>query len=590
MFRANRTHPPGGGLTGFTYNHQPYLTYWRNRFILQFLSAQFQEHEPPTYTSIVTSDDGYTWSPPRMVFPEYQLPAINRDGVNIPAGTFAVMHQRMGFYAAPNGRLLTLGFYGFAETPQQSPNAGNGLGRVVREIYADGTFGPIYFIRYNRHAGFDESNTAYPFFATSKDAGFLEACQTLLADKLYTLQWWEEDRARDGFYSIVPDEVAGAVRFDAKIVTSAGAGKAFAWYTRPDSVVVGLWKNQYSALTGDHGKTWTPIVKNATLRTTGAKTWGQRTDDGRYVIVHAHSATMVNRFPMVAITGDDAHLFDGMYCLQGEVPPRRYRGQYKMVGPQYFRGIEEGNGNPPGDHLWMVYSMHKEDIWISRTTLPITGRESAPVAENFENNGKAADFARWSLYLPQWTQLQVVAEPGGSNHVLELRDEDPHDYLLAERVFPSASRVHIRLRVQSRQIAHSTGLEIEVQSQRAQRPMRLRLNQSWLSYDHGRRAYPEQVRVGLQRWYDLELDLDCATQSYSLKVDGQVAKADIPFTEKTDALERIVFRTGPYRGQVPPHLVNDGGERPGGVDAEDLPGGDERAAPSVYWIDDLQTR
>jgi MtaA/CmuA family methyltransferase len=96
---------------------------------------------------------------------------------------FAVMHQRMGFYVAPNGRLLTLGFYGYCETPQHSPNAGNGLGRVVREIRADGSFGPIHFIRYNRHAGFNESNTSYPFYTTSQDAGVLEACNALLADK-----------------------------------------------------------------------------------------------------------------------------------------------------------------------------------------------------------------------------------------------------------------------------------------------------------------------------------------------------------------------------------------------------------------------
>jgi hypothetical protein len=57
-FRANRTRPPNEGMIGFTYNHQPYLAYWNNKFYLQFLSAQFQEHEPPTHTSVLTSDDG----------------------------------------------------------------------------------------------------------------------------------------------------------------------------------------------------------------------------------------------------------------------------------------------------------------------------------------------------------------------------------------------------------------------------------------------------------------------------------------------------------------------------------------------------
>ncbi len=44
---------------------------------------------------------------------------------------------------------------------------------LVREIREDGSFGPIYFIRYNRHAGWDESNTGYPFYKKSEDKGFV---------------------------------------------------------------------------------------------------------------------------------------------------------------------------------------------------------------------------------------------------------------------------------------------------------------------------------------------------------------------------------------------------------------------------------
>lgn len=588
-YRANRTHPTDGSAVGYTYNHQPYLAYWNGRFHLQFLSGLTQEHEPPTHTSVAVSADGLHWAPPRVAFPEYQLPAIHRNGTNIDAGTYAVMHQRMGFYTAPNGRLLTLAFYGFAETLQNSPNAGNGLGRVVREIHADGTFGPIYFIRYNRHAGFDETNTSYPFFTTSPDAGFVDACNALLGDKLFTLQWWEEDRAKDGFFAITPDQVAGAKHFDANIVTSAGAGKAFIWYTRPDGVVVGLWKNQYSALSGDRGKTWTPIVMNKTLYgDSGAKTWGQRTDDGRYAIVQAKSPTNATRFPLVAMVGSDGHLFDTMLCLQGEVPPRRFVGQFKNFGPQYYRGIEEGNGNPPGNHLWMTYSMTKEDIWVTRTPVPLTGTETKPLQEDFEGTPDTA-LDPWNLYVPQWTQAHVVTEASTTNHVLELRDEEPYDYTVAERIFPSAKHLKVSFRVQAREVRHSTQLEVEVQSQAGMRPMRLRLNEAWLSRDRGLES-GKQFRTHLQQWYRIDLDLDCATQSYSLRVDGAEFQKDIPFVEKTPSFERIVFRTGPYRGLVPATNATEAVDRPPGLEAEDLPGADDRVAPSVFWIDDLTAK
>jgi hypothetical protein len=122
----------------------------------------------------------------------------------------------------------------------------------------------------------------YAFYKASPDKGFLEACDDLLADKLMTLQWQEEDMADDGFFAVgVEDQY-----------------KAFSWCTRPDGVVVGVWKNQKSALSADNGKSWTTIVENKSLMTCGAKTWIQKTDDGRYALVYNHSATEENRFPM----------------------------------------------------------------------------------------------------------------------------------------------------------------------------------------------------------------------------------------------------------------------------------------------------
>lgn len=42
-----------------------------------------------------------------------------------------------------------MGNYGVALDKKDDPNDGNGIGRVVREIKKDGSFGPIYFIYYN---------------------------------------------------------------------------------------------------------------------------------------------------------------------------------------------------------------------------------------------------------------------------------------------------------------------------------------------------------------------------------------------------------------------------------------------------------
>lgn len=588
-FRANRSHPAEGGDQGWTYSHQPYLAYWNGKFYYQYLSNLIAEHDPPGRTLLMTSKDGRSWTDPVVIFPEYELPEIKGDDYIIPAGTKAVMHQRMGFYLAPDGRLLTSGFYGYCATPRHSPNAGNGLGRVIREIYPDGTFGPIYFIRYNRHAGFDETNTRYPYYKTSKDKGFIQTCEALLADKLITLQWWEEDRGKDGFYVIDPGEVADADYFSAKIVTSKGAGKAFCFYHRPDGMVAGFWKNQYSALSPDNGKSWTKIAQNKTLWTCGAKTWAQRIEDGRYAIVHNQSATRRNRFPMIAITSEDGHIFDNMLCLNGEVPLRRYRGIHKNIGTQYFRGIIEGNGDPPGNDMCIVYSVNKEDMWISRITVPITEKVDAHVDENFNQAESEMDLKQWNLYMPKWAPISVVKDSTSSNRWLELRDEEPYDYARAERIFPQSKTIEISFRFNANQVPQGYALDIEVQDQGGNRPMCLRIDNEWLAADH-RTVDPTPVAIETGRWYGVRLSLDCESQKYDVYVDEQLGIDDIPFAEKVEALERIVFRTGPYRGLVPPEFVDEGVPRATGLDSEDLPGADEKAPLCRHWIDDVRTK
>ena len=577
-FRANRTRPCDPGKVGWTYNHQPYLVYWRNRFYLEFLSDLRGEHVPPGRTVLATSKDGRVWSNPQIAFPPYVLPAIKRHfdelgDVDIPEGTYSVMHQRMGFYIAPNGRLLVSAFYSFCPTPRRGPNNGQGLGRVIREVYPDNTLGPIYFIRYNRHAGWNETNTKYPFYKESPDKGFVQACDALLKDKLFTLQWWEEDRARDGFFTIKP--------FEQDVEP-----KAFAWCHRPDGVVLGVWKHRLSALSPDDGKTWTRFGKAGRLRTCGAKTWVQKTEDGRYALVYNHSATGY-RFPMAVMTSDDCYHFDNLLCLNGQVPPIRYQGLHKNVGPQYIRGIVEGNGNPPGKHMWNTFSVNKEDIWVSRTHVPITDTVDQHVDQNFESVSDIAQLEMWNLYVPKWAPISIVEDPAGNgNHCLELRDEEPYDYARVERIFPASKKVEVSFRVFVQQVGQAT-LDVEVQGPRGQRPMRLRFDPDWLSLDRDR-IDPHPVRITTGKWLNIRLRLDCDDRSYALWVNGREIHDHIRFAEKVDSLQRLVFRTGPWRGFVKLSMLK-GEPATKGLNEEDAAGADDKAPISLFLVDDVKT-
>ncbi len=51
------------------------------------------------------------------------------------------------------------------------------------------------------------------------------------------------------------------------------------------------------------------------------------------------------------MTSEDGYSFDNLLCLHGEVPPKRYYGWAKNTGPQYIRGIFEGNGEKVRDDI-----------------------------------------------------------------------------------------------------------------------------------------------------------------------------------------------------------------------------------------------
>ena len=548
-FRANRARPELAEDFGWTYNHAPMLAYWRDRFWIEYLSAPVHENRGPMHTLLMSSADGIHWDKPRVVFPQYTM----------PDGKIAEVHQRMGFYVAPDGRLLVLGFYG----PERSPNEGGGIGRTVREVYADGNFGPVHFIRYSRHNGWNESNTAFPSYTNSTDAGFKRACEALLANKLMTLQWWEEDRAKDGFYPDLGDQVL----------------KALSFYHRKDGAAVTLWKEAWVALSKDEGKTWSRPVQEPSLVMSKAKVWGQRTPDGRYALVYNPTRDNRHRWPLAMVTGDDGETFDQLLTVVGEVPPRRYNGLDKAFGPQYVRGIVEGNGTPPGEAFWITWSMNKDDIWVSRIPVPVRAAVSGPVRDDF-NTGTIEDLP-WNLYSPLWASVRLADFPSPTNRSLELRDREPADYARVVRIFPETKKSTVRFKVLAKQSEHGR-LEIELLDRHGYRPaVVLILDEQgrMLAKDGNQNEIVTLKRYAANQWYDVALRFDQVKGIFDVTLDGQMLLAGAEFPDPTAPLERISFRTGEFR--TSPTLRDP--KSPG----EDFPNADQPVPEAIFCIDDV---
>lgn len=519
IFRANRAFPELAGGHGFTYNHQPFIVYWNNQYYVQFLSNPVGEHIGEGKTVLLQSKDGYTWSTPQELFPAYPVP-VGFSKPNHPdkAGDdlFAIMHQRMGFYAAKNGKLLTIGYYGVALDKKDDPNDGNGIGRVVREIKADGTFGPIYFIRFN--SSFNQKLAKYPLYTKSKDRAFVKACEELMEDPLMMQQWVEEADRND---PLVP--------YQRPI-------KAFSYYHLNNGNVVGLWKHALTSISKDGGKTWayTPLRAPGFVNS-NAKIWGQRTSDGKFATVYNPSEF---RWPLAVSTSADGLRYTDLLLINGEISTMRYGGNYKSYGPQYVRGILEGNGKPEDKAMWLTYSMNKEDMWVAKVPVPIRSTVEGEVADDFARNGVAA-FQEWNIYSPLWAPVKL------ENSALVLRDADPYDYAKAERVIASAKKLQLEFSI-SADAQKDGRLEIELLNKEGLAATRIIFDAFGNVLTKVGYRDNEVMKFEAGQTYNFLLDIDVSTRSYKLAVNGQDRGTRL-FFQPVSAIHAVAFRTGQVR-------------------------------------------
>ncbi|MDP4270890.1 MAG: six-hairpin glycosidase [Bacteroidota bacterium] len=555
--RANREHPDKSNGNGWTYNHQPMLAYWNNKFYLEYISNPVGEHIPPCQTMLQTSPDGYNWSAPEAVFPKYKLPdGLKKSGEEGETkDMYGVMHQRMGFYVSKSNRLFALGFYSFVLNEKDDPNDGNGLGRVIREIKKDGSFGPIYFIHYNPN--FNENNTLYPYFTKSKDKGFVAACNELLGNKLMVQQWVEESDRNDPLISVKKPY------------------KAFCFYHLPDNRVVGLWKHGLTMIIDDVNKPWPQDARRAPgVVTSNAKIWGQRTSDGKYATVYNPSEY---RWPLAVSVSQDGLDYTNLLLVHGEITPMRYGGNYKSYGPQYTRGIVEGNGTPPDGNMWVTYSVNKEDIWVSSIPVPVTDSELQPVNDNFAQMPVGHELDKWNIYSPVMAPVKIE-QTDKFGKCLALKDWDKFDFAKVERLFPEAKQMTAEFSVVPMQNDKGT-LQIEFLDEKGTAPIRITFDADGAIITKTGSRYSTVMKYEPGETYNVKVKLDVTTRSYTIDVNGKGGTRI--FFAPVASVKRIQFRTGDIRRFPTPDTPAD--------QTYDVPNAGDSDPMSVYYIKGLKT-
>jgi hypothetical protein len=524
VMRASREHPQETDGFGYTYNHAPMMAYWNHTLFIEYLSNPTGEHIPPGQTLLLRSIDmGKSWSKPEVIFPPYKVPdGYTKEGKSIVAkNLLAVMHQRVGFYVSSKNKLLALAFYGVSLDPKDDPNDGHGIGRVVCEIRPDGTYGPIYFLRYNH--GFDAKNTDYPFYAKSKDKDFVAACNEILKNPLYMMQMVEEADADDPLIPLKKNY------------------KAFSSYHLNDGRVVALWKHALTSISSDGGKTWyEPVQRALGFVNSNAKIWGQKTSDGRFATVYNPSEY---RWPLAVSVSNDGIDYQNLLLVHGEISPMRYGGNYKSYGPQYVRGIQEGNGITPDGSMWVTYSVNKEDIWAAKVPVPIRSVATQQANDVFNDLPDGRELDTWNLYSPIWAPVQIEKVNGVK--VLSLRDKDAFDYARVEKVIPASTnfKTAFTLAAAQNKFGH---LDIEFLNATGNPSIRISLCDDGSILTKTGARFSGVGTYEANKYYQIEVAVHTKIRTYEIYVDGKKVKTGIFYAPAAE-INRIAFRTGEPR-------------------------------------------
>lgn len=553
--RANREEFGLDDHTGHTYKHAPDPTWYAGRFYIQYLTNPEHEHGGAGVSVLASSADGRTWRDYQISFPEYWIPPCEvTDGKGrhhvFDGKKPAFMHQRMAFYHASNDVMLVSGFYGWSPEMWMTNWDYFGIGRVVRRLYPDGTLGKIYFIRVNWQGGWSKNLLLYPEYHESQDEELITACEELLHNPLAVQQWAEENSDRDPYIRVKHPE-------------GGGTYQAFCWYHRSDKEVIGLWKHSYVSVSHDGGESWEKPEKSLSLVMSGQKIWGCRTSDGKYALVYDPTLETQHRFPMCIVTSEDGLHFDDMLLVHGEVPPIRYAGFCKDLGPQYMRGICEGLPRPDGN-LYLTYSVNKEDIWFAKIKVPVMGSQIEDIHEHRFDDSVLEE---WNLYQPSWCRIETN-EAGK----LLIEDKEPYDYARLVRLLPVSDRLRVSIRLSIQKLEKGKSLQLELCNEKHQTAVRI------LFRPNGRLNQRTVCELGLDHFKPgeeilLTIEADCKSFSYMVAINGRQVTDDkgnpsmFRFMAAVNTIAELSLRTGE------PRYLADLEQNPDNLPAEPLTGG-----------------
>ena len=118
----------------------------------------------------------------------------------------------------------------------------------------------------------------------------------------------------------------------------------------------------YATTSNDGGESWEPPVRTKFPDST-SRFHLRRLPDGRCILINNPSGKQYDRSVLALSISDDGITYDRAYALRSEAAKQGFTGERKVDGWQYPHSVVWN------DSLFVVYSVNKEDIAVSRVPL-----------------------------------------------------------------------------------------------------------------------------------------------------------------------------------------------------------------------------
>jgi len=235
-----------------------------------------------------------------------------------------------------------------------------------------------------KRPGIDERNAL--FYLTSKDGQtwskptklaqgfFIEGPRRLPGGRLMMNGQWADRQPRLRFTD-ASDGVSGWK--DGKIprVENVFTFPEPSWFVRADGTIVMIFRTKsgdpwiYASLSNDNGESWSKPAKTNFPDATARAFAGNLPDGTAFIIGNPSRVpsktypSIGRRNPLTIALSKDGVLFDRAFAIRSEDTSMRFKGINKLDGWQYPTAVVWK------DHLYVAYSINKEDEGVTRIAL-----------------------------------------------------------------------------------------------------------------------------------------------------------------------------------------------------------------------------